>query len=50
MASENQEGIFEDENEEWYAKFISIVLRSYKPSFPLFQVSRKCLKDKTWLT
>ena len=50
MESENWECIFENENEDWYEKFISIVLRFYEASFPLVKVSRKRLKDKLWLT
>ena len=49
MESNNWEGIFENEDEDWYAKFISIVLRFYETSFPSVQVSRKRLKDKPWL-
>ena len=50
MESENWECIFENENEDWYEKIISIVLRFYETSFPLVKVSRKRLKDKPWLT
>ena len=50
MESENWEGLFENENENWYAKFVFIVLRFYETSFPLVKFSRKRLRDKPWLT
>ena len=45
MESENWEQIYQDEDDDFYTNFVTIVLRIYNPCFPLVRVSRK-----RWLT
>ena len=37
------------ENVDWYAAFINCVKSFYEQSFPWVTVSRKMIKDKSWI-
>ena len=46
MDSGNLEQIFQDENEDFYSNFMTVVLLIYDSYFPLVRVSRKRWNDK----
>ena len=50
MESVNWERIYQDEDDDFYTNFVTVVLRIYNSCFPLVRVSRKRWNDKPWLT
>ena len=50
MESVNWEQIYQNEDDDFYTNFVTVVLQIYNSCFPLVRVSRKRWNDKPWLT